>query len=46
MMMIIMKYQIWKKAYEEHEVKVKDLNHITGKYRGPAHQECNLNLSL
>ena len=27
-------------------MKVKDHNHITGKCRGPMHQECNLNLSL
>ena len=37
---------ICKKIYEEVEVKVKDHNHVTGKYRGSAHQECNLNLSL
>ena len=37
---------ICRKAYEEGEVKVKDHNHITGKYWGSAHQECNLNLSL
>ena len=37
---------ICKKAFEEGEVKVKDHNHITGKYRGSTHQEGNLNLSL
>lgn len=26
-------------------MKLKDSNHITGKYRGSAHQECNLGLS-
>ena len=28
------------------DVKVRDHCHITGKYRGSAHQECNLNYSL
>ena len=37
---------ICKKAYKDSEVKVKDHDHIAGKYRGSAHQECNLNLSL
>ena len=37
---------ICKKIYEEVEVKVKDHNHVTGKYRGSVRQECNLNLSL
>ena len=27
-------------------MKVKDHNHSTGTYRGSAHQECYLNLSL
>ena len=31
------KYWISKKAYEEEEVKVKDQDHITGKYQGSAH---------
>ena len=30
---------ICKKVYEEGEVKVKDHNHITGKYRRSAYQE-------
>ena len=33
---------IFKKSYEEGELKVKDYDHISGKYRGPVHQECNL----
>ena len=37
---------ICKKAYEEGGVKIKDNDHITGKYWESAHQECNLNLSL
>ena len=35
---------ICQKIYEEGEVKVKDHGHVTGIYRGTAHQECNLNL--
>ena len=27
-------------------IKVKANSHITGKYRDPAHEQCNLNLSL
>ena len=37
---------ICKRTCKEGEVKVKDSDHITGKYFGFAHQECNLNLSL
>ena len=37
---------ICKNAYEEGEVKVKHQDHITGKHRGSAHQECKLKLSL
>ena len=37
---------ICKEAYEKHEVKVKDHDHVTTKCRGPTHQECSLNLSL
>ena len=36
----------WISKKEEREVKVKHHGHITGKYRGFAHQEWNLNLSL
>ena len=34
---------IFKKENGEGEVKVKDHDHITRKYWGSAHQECNLN---
>ena len=40
------KYSTCKRAYEESEVKVKDYNHITEKYRKSSHQECNLNLTV
>ena len=40
------KYWICKNAFEEGGVKVKVHDHVTGKYRELAHQECNLNLSL
>jgi len=29
-----------------HAVKVRDHNHLTGDYRGPAHQDCNLNYRI
>ena len=32
--------------YLDNEIKVRDHCHITGKYRGSAHQECNLKLKL
>ena len=31
---------------KEVNVKIKDRDHITGKYRGSAHQDCNLNLTI
>ena len=37
---------IFKKKYQEGEVKVKDHDYITGKYGGSAHQKRNLNLRL
>ena len=35
-----------KKHMKKVKLKVKDHNYSTRKYQGPAHQECNLNLSL
>ena len=32
------------KKYTEKDIRVRDHCHITGKYRGSAHQECNLKL--
>ncbi|XP_043471972.1 uncharacterized protein LOC122504790 [Leptopilina heterotoma] len=34
---------ICKKKIEPGQVKVRDHCHLTGKFRGPAHQECNIN---
>ena len=32
--------------YVDNDVKVRDHCHITGKYRGFAHRDCNVNLKL
>ena len=37
---------ICKKVYEEGEIKVKDDDHVTGKYRESVHQESSVNLML
>ena len=37
---------ICNKQYTEKDIRVRDHCHITGKYRGSAHQECNLQLRL
>ena len=34
------------KKYTNEDIKVRDHCHITGKYRGSAHQECNLKLRV
>ena len=34
------------KEFTEEDIRVRDHCHITGKYRGPAHQDCNLKLRL
>jgi len=33
-----------RKAFREQDVKVRDHDHVTGKFRGAAHQVCNLQL--
>ena len=35
----------FEKNYDKENVKVKDRCHISGKYKGSAHEECNINLS-
>ena len=40
------KCHICDKEYTEKDIRVRDHCHITGKYRGSAHQECNLQLRL
>ena len=37
---------ICNKKYNETDIRVRDHCHITGKYRGSAHQDCNLNFRL
>ena len=37
---------ICNKQYTEKDIRVRDHCHITGKYRGSAHQECNLQLRI
>ena len=37
---------ICNKKYIKEDIKVRDHCHITGKYRGSAHQECNLKLTV
>ena len=32
--------------YVDNDFKVRDHFHITGKYRGPAHRDCKINLNL
>ena len=34
------------KKYSDKDIRVRDHCHITGKYRGSAHQECNLKLKV
>ena len=40
------KYWICNKLFDVGDNKVRDHDHITGKYRGPAHWSCNINLKL
>ena len=40
------KCHIFNKKYTDKDVRVRDHCHITGKFRGSAHQECNLKLKI
>ena len=40
------KCHICGKKYTDKDVRVRDHCHITGKFRGSAHQECNLKLRI
>ena len=40
------KCHICNKQYSDKDIRVRDHCHITGKYRGSAHQDCNLKLRL
>ena len=40
------KCHICDKQYVPADIRVRDHCHVTGKYRGSAHQDCNLNLQL
>ena len=40
------KYWICDHVYVESDVKVRDHCHITGKYRGSTHKDCNVNVNL
>ena len=35
---------VCKREYTENDFKVRDHNHLTGEYRGPAHRSCNLQI--
>ena len=40
------KCHICEKEYNKTDVRVRDHCHVTGKYRGSAHKDCNLNFAL
>ena len=40
------KYYIYNKKYSAKDVRVRDHCHVTGKYRGSAHQDCDINYTL
>ena len=40
------KCHICDREYTDKDIRVRDHCHITGKYRGSAHQDCNLNFRL
>ena len=40
------KYHICDKEYVETDIRVRDQCHVTGRYRGSAHQDCIINFKL
>ena len=38
--------KLYVELYVERKNKVRDHDHVTGKYSGSAHNDCNINLSL
>ena len=40
------KHWIYDNTYGDRNVKVRDHCHITGKYRGSTHRDCNINFKL
>ena len=40
------KWWICDNDYVNNDIKVKDHSYSTGKYRGSAHRDCNINLKL
>ena len=40
------KFWVFNNDYIDNDVKIRDHCHITGKYRGSAHRDCNINLKL
>ena len=40
------KYWICDNVYVDVDVKVRDHCHVTGKYRGPTHRDCNVKVKL
>ena len=46
MLKTLLKCWICDNDYVDNDVKVRDHCHFTGKFRGSAHRDCNINLIL